>query len=173
MLTQVKCFWSRLITPRLLRHSLSNAHAVSQFSTSEVNGGTYASEWMYTNSCVATSNTWMAELFSKSEEQVHVNETIEKFCGLNWHLRCHKHWNVTSLTFVSMFTVFTRLLATLDCTPHEMVLKNGCKPPLIVSRSWTYGLPKPLKYIRVLACFAFIRNPGNDAYTATTAFCSL
>jgi len=34
-------------------------------------------------------------------------------------------------------TVFVGLLAALDCKPHEMVLKNLCKPPLIVSRSCT------------------------------------
>jgi len=30
-------------------------------------------------------------------------------------------------------TIFIRLLATLDCKAHEMVLKNYCKLPVIVS----------------------------------------
>jgi len=35
-----------------------------------------------------------------------------------------------------------------------------------------HRLPKPLRYVRVLARFTFIRNPGNDVYTTTIAFCS-
>jgi len=43
----------------------------------------------------------VGELFSKWGAQVHVKET-RKFCNLNWQLWHHKHWNMTSLTFVSM-----------------------------------------------------------------------
>jgi len=30
-------------------------------------------------------------------------KNLQKICGLNWKLWRHKHWNMTSLTFVSMF----------------------------------------------------------------------
>jgi len=31
------------------------------------------------------------------------SKKLENFCNLNWQLWHHKHWNMTSLTFVSMF----------------------------------------------------------------------
>jgi len=44
----------------------------------------------------------VAEVFSKWGEQVHVKKT-RKFCDLKWQLWHHKHWYMTTLTFVSMF----------------------------------------------------------------------
>jgi len=49
-------------------------------------------------------------------------------------------------------TVFIRLLAAIECKPHQMVLKNKCKPSLIASRL-EHILPKPLRYL--CARFAF------------------
>jgi len=46
------------------------------------------------------------------------------------------------------------MLDALDCKSHE------------------HRLPKPQSYFRVLESFAFIRNPGNDVYTTTTALCT-
>jgi len=47
--------------------------------------------------------TWVAERFSRWGAQIEIQKGIEKFCGLNWQLWRHTHWNMTSLTFVSMF----------------------------------------------------------------------
>ena len=42
---------------------------------------------------------------------------IEKFWGLNWQLWCHKHWKMTSLTFVSMFKQFYATFYKPSTTP--------------------------------------------------------
>ena len=47
--------------------------------------------------------------------------------------------------------------------------------PFVVNRTLNATLTKrntALRYFRALARFAFVRNPGNDACTTTTAFCS-
>ena len=36
-------------------------------------------------------------LFQSGGVQVHVKKIYSKFCGLNWQLWRHKHWNMTSL----------------------------------------------------------------------------
>jgi len=36
-------------------------------------------------------------LFQSGVVQVHVKKTIENFCGFNWQLWRHKHWNMTSV----------------------------------------------------------------------------
>jgi len=53
-------------------------------------------------SALQIAYAWVAELFSSWGEQVHVKK-LECFCDLNWQLWHHKHWNLMSLTFVSMF----------------------------------------------------------------------
>jgi len=40
--------------------------------------------------------------FFKVGAQVHVQKIIENFCGLNWQLWRHKHWNMTSLPIHQM-----------------------------------------------------------------------
>jgi len=44
----------------------------------------------------------VAELFSKWGHKCTLKK-LESFCDLSWPLRRHKHWNMTSLTLVSMF----------------------------------------------------------------------
>jgi len=46
------------------------------------------------------------EPFSKWElggAQIHVKIIMKRFCSLNWQPWRHRHWNMTSLIFVSMF----------------------------------------------------------------------
>jgi len=50
--------------------------------------------------CVQCNHTWMAKPFSKCGGTSASQKTIDNFCGLNWQLWRHKHWYMTSLTFV-------------------------------------------------------------------------
>ena len=44
---------------------------------------------------------WVTEPFRKWGAQVHVKETIEKFCGLNWQQWRHNNQNMMSLTYTT------------------------------------------------------------------------
>jgi len=46
------------------------------------------------------------DTFLKVKAQVQVKKPMENFCNLNRQLWRHKHWNMTSLTFVSIFKQF-------------------------------------------------------------------
>jgi len=41
---------------------------------------------------------------------------------------CENFISILEVILVLKYTVFTYLLAALDCKPHEMVLKMYCKP---------------------------------------------
>ena len=49
-------------------------------------------------------------------------KAIENVCGLNWQLRSHKHWKMSSLTFVSMFKEFYAMF----CKPSTTLIYTRC-----------------------------------------------
>ena len=64
---------------------------------------------------------WVAEPFSKWGGTSDRQKSIENFCGLNWQLWRQKHWNMTSLTFVSMFyAMFRKPSSTPIYTTHYL-----------------------------------------------------
>jgi len=65
---------------------------------------------------VQVADARVAELFSKWGAQVHVKK-LENFCDLIWQLWRHKHWNMTSLTFFSMFKQFYSKFDKPSTTP--------------------------------------------------------
>jgi len=64
-------------------------------------------------------------IFQSGEAQMEIQKGIENFCGLNWQLWRHKHWNITSLTFVSMFQQFYAVFYKPSTTPkYRRVTRN-------------------------------------------------
>jgi len=59
---------------------------------------------------------WVAELFPSGGNQC-TPKTVEHYCDLNWQLWCHKHWTMTSLTFVGMFKQFYSKFDMPSTTP--------------------------------------------------------
>jgi len=61
---------------------------------------------MFSSKCetfaVQVAYAWVPEVFSKWGG-TSARQKTRKSCDLNWQLLHHKHWNMTSLTFVSMF----------------------------------------------------------------------
>jgi len=49
----------------------------------------------------ATDHGWR-NIFQSGGTQAHVKKGKEQFCGLNWQLWCHKHWNMTSIPIHQM-----------------------------------------------------------------------
>jgi len=60
---------------------------------------------MFSSKCVTfalqVAYAWVAELFSMWGNKC-TSKKVENFSDLNWQLWHHKHWNMMSLTFVSM-----------------------------------------------------------------------
>ena len=66
--------------------------AVTPFLTLGGQNVKSVNHYKYLGVMLDTAHRW------RNLSQVHVKKTIENFCGLNWQLWHHKHWNMTSLT---------------------------------------------------------------------------
>jgi len=64
-------------------------------------------------SCLRSGGGTFFQVESISARQ----NTMEYFCSLDWRLWRHKHWNMMSLTFVSIFKQFYAMFYKPSTTP--------------------------------------------------------